>query len=678
ELLSKSPRAIITKAKREMGTDRRFRVGGQDYRAEEISARFIRCAHEAAQEFLSQKISDKVSAIASQTIGIVPPVDWIDEALQQFPPSIPLSNLVVTVPAYFNEAQKQATKTAGALADLTVLRLIHEPTAACLAQQICNAKEETVLVADLGAGTFDLSIIQSDQNIFEVQEIEGDNTLGSADLDEILYGHFSAFVQSETGQDLPHNSQAATRLRQACEELKIELSSQPAWTIDLPYLVGDRSIQLALTRPELERLATPWLDRIRATCQKIQHKPDRVLLIGGGGLMPIVRQSLREVFDLEPSSDLDPLTAVARGAALQAAILTGDLRETLLLDVVPFSLGIKCQIASGEFKFDAVIAKHTRIPTAKTQRYTTTTADQTQIKIEVFQGESPIPEQNFKIGEFLLQGIPLALAGVPQIDVKFSIDANCLLTVLARDTATGNQQSIAIADSHLLTPAQTASLHTRFRTSQVYQASLSTLEKLAATLTTTLHDAEKTDLLGLSKRFQDRIQTYERYRERYAPTTTDNHTLLEIYCDRNPLEDKARLALDQWGTLSRSTQSWLERYQSFNWRAADLEPQVQQLLDDGSSLLQRTQTVALEQAAIATSYQSWLSVLETLPANLNGQPEELAHYLLSRQEYAQAWAQFERIPSLLSIAQVELGLEILARSRQRQAYTAFLLNHAAS
>lgn len=187
ELLSKSPRAIIIKAKREMGTDRKFRAGGQEYRAEEISARIINCAREFAREYLQTKIAAKVSTIAAQKMGSTPPSDWVNEFLVQHPPTIPLNNIVITVPAYFNEAQKQATKTAGFLADICVLRLIHEPTAACLAQRIHEHKNETILVADLGAGTFDLSIIQAGGGVFEVQQIEGDNTLGSADLDEIIY-----------------------------------------------------------------------------------------------------------------------------------------------------------------------------------------------------------------------------------------------------------------------------------------------------------------------------------------------------------------------------------------------------------------------------------------------------------------------------------------------------------
>lgn len=680
ELLSKSPRAIITRAKREMGTDRKFRVGGQDYRAEEVSARIINHARQVAREYLQTKLAEKISTLAAQTMGSAPPADWVNEFLEQHPSAVALNinNIVITVPAYFNEAQKQATKTAGVLADLHVLRLIHEPTAACLAQRIRGDNAETILVADLGAGTFDLSIIEVGGGVFEVQEIEGDNALGSADLDELLYSHFSEFVQSETGQEIPRNSQAATRLRQACEMLKIELSSQSEWTVDLPYLVSDRTIQLALTREALEHLASPWLERIRKTCLKVQHKPSRILLIGGGGLMPAVANCIQDVFQLKPDSAYDPLTVVARGAALQAALLMGDAQDTLLLDVVPFSLGIKCRVVPGEFKFDQVISKHTTIPCDKTQRYTTVEDNQTQVRIEVFQGESSVPEENFKIGEFILQGIPIAKAGVPQIDVKFAIDADCLLTVTARDASTGNYQSITITDSHLLTPAQMTSLQSRFRNSQHYQGKLTALEKLVAELKAILHEVENMDILGLSSRFQDRIQTYEQHRERYSPTPADNDALLEIYRDRIQVENNTRLALDQWETLSRSVYRWLDHHGSLDWRSPQIATDVQQLLEEGDQLRQRAHHTKMEVIDIAANYQKWLSLIENLPINPEGNPEELAQHFLRLQRYSDALTQFQNLTGTLTISQVVLGLEILARARQREAYTALLLEHAAT
>jgi molecular chaperone DnaK len=678
DLLLKSPRAIITRAKREMGTDRKFRAGGQDYRAEEISARIINRARQFARDYLQKKIAEKVLTIASGIMGSTPPNDWVNEFLEKKPPIIPLSNIVITVPAYFNEAQKQATKTAGTLAGIYVLRLIHEPTAACLAQRIQENNAETILVADLGAGTFDLSILEAGQGIFEVLEIEGDNALGSADLDELIYTHFSEIIKAETGEEIPRNGQTATRLRQACEELKIELSSRSEWTIDLPYLIGDRTIQLHLTREELEHLASSWLERIRTACQNIRRKPSRVLLIGGGGLMPAVHRCIRDVFKLEPDSAYDPLTVVARGAALQAASLVGDAQDILLLDATPFSLGIKCQTAPGEFKFDPVIPKHQTIPAEKTHQYTTTEDGQTEVSIEIFQGESSVPEKNFKVGQFILKGIPATKAGVPKIDVKFDIDLNCLLIVTACDAVTGNQKSITISDSHLLTPAQAASLQVKFQTSQAQQILLTRLEKLAIDLKAQLYEIEKVELSTLLTRLQTQIQSYERYRERYSPTALDEQILIEIYHDQNEWEKKARLSLDQWGTLGRSVRIWLDAHQNLDRRSATTENLVQQLVDEGDLLLRRTSDAGADTAEVSMTYQRWLNVVENLPINPEGNAEEIARHFLNLRRYSEALTQFQRMETPLSLAQAELGLEILARSRQREDYVAMLLEYANS
>jgi molecular chaperone DnaK len=667
DLLGKSPRAIITRAKREMGTDRKFKVGNQDYRAEEISARIINCARQFAREYLQEKIAIKVSEIAAKNLGSIPPADWIKEFFAIQPPVIPLNDIVITVPAYFNEAQKQATKTAGILADINVLRLIHEPTAACLGQRI-QAKNETILIVDLGAGTLDLSIIETGEGVFEVLEIEGDNSLGSADLDEIIYTHFSEFIKTEIGEEVPHNSLAATRLRQACEQLKIELSTHSEWVIDLPYLINDRSIQLSLTRTSLERLAASWLAKIRNTCHKIHSKPQQVLLIGGGGLMPAVRQQIQDVFQIKPDAAYDPLTLVARGAATQAAINLGAVKDVLLLDVTPFSLGIRCQDSSGEFKFDPVIPKHTTIPTTKAQRYTTAADGQIMVEIEIFQGESSIPAENFNIGQFLLKGLTPAPAGAPQIDVTFDIDCDCLLTVTACDAVTGKKQSVTFSDSHLLTPAQAASLQVKFQLSQSQQILLRRLQKLAVDLRDSLSVMNQSDLSSLCTRLQVQIQSYERYRDQYLPTSLDNKVMFEIYSDRNAVAEKAQLALDQWGTLGRSVDIWLDSYQLLDSRSATVENQAQQLAEEGEVLLLRTHDAVANTAEISVIYQRWLNVIENLPVNPTGNPEELAQHFVNLRRYSEALQQFQRIETSLSLSQTELGLEILANLRQRADY----------
>ncbi len=676
ELLGKSPRAIVTQAKRQMGTDTKFKAGGQVYRPEEISARIINHARELAREYLHKKIGEKISRMAAQVIGTSVPEDWVIAYLDQHPPTIPLANAVITVPAYFNDAQKQATKTAGVLADINILRLIHEPTAACLAQRSRSSINETILVADLGAGTFDLSIIEVEESVFEVLEIEGDNALGSADLDDVLYAHFLEVIKAETGQDINGDRRTVTRLRQAGEELKIELSSRSAWTIELPDLINGSPITLELTRDELERLAAPWLDRIRTTCQKINRQPSRILLIGGGAMMPAVRECIGDVFAQDPNSDLDPLTAVARGAALQAAILMGSLQDAILLDAVPFSLGIKSYVAPGQFKFDSLIPKHTTIPTKTTRRYTTVEDNQTNVRIQIFQGESSVPEENFKIGQFILQGILPAKARIPQIDVTFDIDSNCLLIVTARDAGTGKQCGITISDSHLLTPAQAASLQARFRDSQTHQGHLTGLEKLARNLTQMLQETQRINFLELSAGLQQRLHYYERHRERYLPTPTDNDRLFEVYRNRDELEMKARLAQDRWDSLSRSSRTWLEGYGSLDWRSTQVSQQVESLIEEGTSLLERTRSAAQEVTDVAATYRRWLSAIENLPINPEGNAEELAQHFLRLNRYSEAITHFHRIEAPLSPSQVELGLEILARSRQREAYSALFLDHA--
>ncbi|MCT7958533.1 Hsp70 family protein [Laspinema palackyanum] len=672
ELLGKSPRAIVTQAKRKMGTDTKFKAGGVVYRPEEISARIINCARQLARDRLRQKIVQQISKLAAQAMGTVPPEEWVTAYLDRYPLAIPLSNAVITVPAYFNDAQKQATKTAGMLADINVLRLIHEPTAACLAQNHRVAKNETVLIADLGAGTFDISIIEVEDKVFEVLEIEGDNSLGSADLDEILYRHFVTKIERETGYEIASDRFAATRLRQACEELKIELSTRKAWTIQLPQFMNGTTIDLELTRQELEELAAPWLNQIRQTCQKITHKPHRILLIGGGAIMPAVRQCIRDVFGREASADLDPLTAVARGAALQAAILLGALQETILLDVVPFSLGIKSYVSPTEFKFDALIPKHTTIPTKKSHNYTTVEDNQTRVKIQVFQGESPIPEENFKIGQFILEGIFPAKARVPQIEVTFDIDTNCLLKVSAVDLGTGNQCSITIADSHLLTPAQQASLKTRFYEAQTYQEQLGHLQKIAADIMAQFGTIEKMEMGGLTVRLRERLHFYESHRDRYLLTETDNQMLLELYRDRNDLEMKARLAQDRWDTLKRSGESWIQGYQSLDGKGTEISDRVKLMYQEGSSLLQRTREAVTELTEVVGIYLKWLSAIENLAVNPDGNAEELAQHFLSLQRYSEAMGYFQKIEPPFSLNQVELGLEIYARSRQRQDYHALL------
>jgi molecular chaperone DnaK len=303
--LGKPPKALVTEAKRAMGSGKSFKAGGHVYQPEEISARILQCAQQRASEYLRRKIGERMAVFASGEFRKGVPADWIADHLREHPPATTFVQAVVTVPAHFNEAQKQASRAAAEIAGIKLLRLIHEPTAACLAQPQRKSQGEAVLVVDLGAGTFDLSLVQVGDGIYEVREIEGDAGLGSSDLDKILFEHFHNAIKQSCGHELDRPGQR--RLLAACEELKIELSLRNSWAIDLPALIDNQSFHLELGREDLLRLARPWLDRITTTCRTVKTKPDRLLLVGGGALMPGVRDCIRDVYQLDASPAVDPL-----------------------------------------------------------------------------------------------------------------------------------------------------------------------------------------------------------------------------------------------------------------------------------------------------------------------------------------------------------------------------------
>lgn len=678
EWLGKSPRAIITKAKRVIGSETKYKAGGQIYRPEEISARLIAHARLIARKHLLKKIGDRISALASQELGTAPPDDWVNDYLEAHSPEIPLDKAVITVPAYFNDSQKQATRTAGQLAGIDVLRLIHEPTAACIAQRSIGDNDESVLVVDLGAGTLDLSLVEIGEGVYEVKEIEGDSNLGSADLDDLLYTHFVERIDREMSLNVSGHKLAVRRLRQASEDMKRELSAQTAWTITLPGLVADQSVSLSLTRAELEQMASPWLDGVRAACRKIKGKSSRVLLIGGGALMPSVRSHVKQVFGLEPGSGIDPLTAVARGAAIQAAILLGAAPQKLVLDAVPFSLGIRSYVERGKPKFDILIPKHKSIPASKSDTFTTLEDNQTVVSIEVYQGENPDPKDNFKIGQFNLDGIPPAQAGVPAIEVTFEIDVNCILSVTARDKATQRERSIRIADSHLLTPAQISSLRERLQHTQIYQDQLALLAKLTSELEALLGEHPESKVNELQKRLAHRVKHYEANMSRFAPAPSDNETLMAIYRERDELENTSLLAVDRLSTLHHSFRAWSDRrggLASEEDKAQGID-RLNAIVTEGNSLLKRAREGTAVLNEVIGTYRRWLSVIEGLAVNPEGDAEYLVRHFLRLSRYEEAQSHFNRLPLPLTLEQAQLGLEILARSRNREGYAEFLERQA--
>lgn len=366
----------------------------------------------------------------------------------------PCNNAVVTVPAYFNDSQRQATKDAGQIAGLNVLRVINEPTAAALAYGLSKTDDKLIAVYDLGGGTFDVSILEIQKGVFEVKATNGDTFLGGEDFDKAILDHMLAEFKKSDGIDLTKDAFALQRLREAAEKAKVELSNSTTTDINLPYITADASgpkhMTMKMSRSELERLTDKLIERTRKPCHKCIKDADvstsdvgEVLLVGGMSRMPKVQKTVKEIFGKTPSKGVNPDEAVAIGAAIQGGVLAGDVHDVLLLDVTPLSLGI--ETLGGVFT--RLINRNTTIPTKKSQVFSTAADGQTQVEIKVMQGEREMAAANQKLGEFTLSGFPPAPRGVPQIEVTFDIDANGIVNVSARDKGTGKEANIVIQSS---------------------------------------------------------------------------------------------------------------------------------------------------------------------------------------------------------------------------------------
>ncbi|MBX6422273.1 molecular chaperone DnaK [Thermosulfurimonas sp. F29] len=400
--------------------DAHVEVRGKRYSPPEISAMVLRKIKEDLEEYLGQPVKD----------------------------------VVITVPAYFDDTQRQATKDAGRIAGLNVLRIINEPTAACLAYGLDKKKEGTVAVFDLGGGTFDISILEIGEGVFEVKATSGDTFLGGEDFDMRIVDYIAEEFKKEHGIDLRQDRMALQRLKEAAEKAKIELSTVTETEINLPFITADASgpkhLVMKLTRAKLEALVEDLIDRLEEPCRIAMKDAgvtpqdiDEVILVGGMTRMPRVQQKVKEIFGKEPVKGVNPDEVVAMGAAIQAGVLKGEVKDVLLLDVTPLSLGI--ETLGGVFT--VIIPRGTTIPTRKSQIFTTAADNQTSVTIHVLQGERPMAADNKSIARFELVGIPPAPRGVPQIEVTFDIDADGILHVTAKDLGTGKEQSIVVKPS---------------------------------------------------------------------------------------------------------------------------------------------------------------------------------------------------------------------------------------
>lgn len=632
-----APECVIARIKRTLGEGRSFSVGNKKYKSEEIVAKIIQKIKLNAEIYLKSKIETKFrDSLSANNLRF--PDEKIAEFLNKQEDFIHVKDVVLTVPAYFNDNQKRATRDSAEIAGLRVLRLLHEPTAAALAYGYHKSYSGKLAVVDLGGGTLDISILEVGGGVYDIQNISGDIKLGGSDVDADLLQYVISDIKKTlniavTEKDHPIE---ISRLRDSCENLKINLSGLETYTMELTHFLNKPQYTFTLTRKELERISRSFLQRIKDTVEKAIKEYgstiDHFILVGNATKMPAVVDVVKSVIRARHLPDVNPGSVVASGAALEGAILLGDLKKDLLLDVVPYSLGISIQKKDtkiGEEEMSRLIERNTTIPTSKSSEYTTTKDNQTGVNIRIYQGESYTPGKNYFLGDFHLEGIMPATAGTPKIEVKFDIGADCILTVTAIDKGTNKQQSIRIEGAVTLSPGEKAGLRKYFTESEnIYplekklEAVKIDIDRLFDVFSKTVQAIEQ-GVKDFTELFHEKVEMNARF---YKATADQTRVIQGMFTQKDQLMYSLLRYKDEANSTRRNLQQILSKHLDFSDKeiVAKMQERFNVLSKLKESLVHTTESIEKDMLHVVIE---WIQILKAMDPDMDKMsPVRVANY----------------------------------------------------
>lgn len=633
-----APNCVVARVKRSLGEKKSFSVGGKQYRSEEIVASFLQHLKSNAETYVQSKVEARFYSLLKQN-NLKFPAEVLETFLNEQKGRNHIEDVVLSVPAYFNDNQKRATRDSAEIAGLRIRRLLHEPSAAALAYTYQKAYSGKLAVIDLGGGTLDISIVDIGEGVNDVQSISGDTKLGGSDIDAVLVQRTIKDIKKLWGIDInerTHSTEIA-RLRDACENLKINLSSITQYTMELPYFLNRPRYTFTLTRTELERLSQPILARIKSTIDKAIEKYgssiDNFILVGNATKMPAVRDLARRIITAKQLAGIDPGTVVATGAALQGSILTGELTQILLLDIVPYSLGIAAIEGTGEEEtISRLVEKNSTIPITNSSIYSTKKDNQPNVHIKIYQGESSQPHKNYFLGDFLLEGIPPAPAHTPKIEVTFDIGADCILTVTAVDKATGNERSIRVEGAVVLSPQEKQNLSSYFsQREKVYslekelKQTMLKIDSLKLSCDETIRAAEH----AIKDFFEQFYEKMEVNPQLYTASPDQIGDIQDMFIRKDQFIHGIPKYRDQLASILNNLRQIETRHLDFS--DSDIASKLNDRIDALTHYKQALENIIKSvEKNVTMTVENWMRILESMEPDLEKMnPLEMARYHLT-------------------------------------------------